>query len=162
MSDRLAEAIQQVEAALHQKELELADLSRCRYIARPKPKDKPHHAKAGNINYAIFSGKTSGQFILTLDADHIPKPNFLKRVLPYFFTYNLFTGQYENNRTAFVQTPQDFYNLPLAIPSPNQREFSTACLGCTAPRLETLAKIFAKEIGSGFCGSNFNTSSTYL
>ena len=49
-----------------------------------------------------------------------------------------------------------------AIPSPNQREFSTACLGCTAPRLETLAKIFAKEIGSGFCGSNFNTSSTYL
>lgn len=99
-------------AAIKQKEIEFTELTRCRYIARPKPAGKPHYAKAGNINYAIFAGETTGKFILTLDADHIPKPQFLKRVLPYFFNYNLWTGKYEGNRIALVQTPQDFYNLP--------------------------------------------------
>ena len=112
VGDRLRQEIQQVEADRHRAELALADLARCRYIARPKPAGKAHHAKAGNINYAIFSGETSGSFILTLDADHLPRAPFLKRVLPYFFSYNLFTGKYESNRIAFVQTPQDFYNLP--------------------------------------------------
>jgi len=105
-----------LEDALDAKDLELADLSRCRYIARPKPAGKAHHAKAGNINYAMFSGETSGDFVVTLDADHIPKPQLLKRVLPYFFTYNVFTGQYEKNRIALVQTPQDFYNIPAGDP----------------------------------------------
>lgn len=101
-----------LEKEIHDKQLELSELARCRYIARPKPKDRPHHAKAGNINYAIFSGETTGTFILTLDADHIPKPNFLRQVLPYFFTYNPWSGKYDSNRIALVQTPQDFYNLP--------------------------------------------------
>ncbi|MBW4522356.1 MAG: glycosyltransferase [Scytolyngbya sp. HA4215-MV1] len=101
-----------LETTIHQKELELTDLVRCRYIARPKPAGKPHHAKAGNINYAIFSGETTGEFILTLDADHIPRRQFLKRILPYFYTYNLAKGRYESNQIAFVQTPQNFYNLP--------------------------------------------------
>ncbi|BAY32425.1 cellulose synthase [Nostoc carneum NIES-2107] len=98
--------------AIHQKELELGDLARLRYIARPKQPGVSHHAKAGNLNYAIFSGETAGEFILTLDADHIPQPQFLKRVLPYFYNYNLFGGKYEQNKIAFVQTPQGFYNLP--------------------------------------------------
>ncbi|MCA1992852.1 MAG: ATP-binding protein [Coleofasciculus sp. S288] len=106
--------------AIHQKELELTELARCRYIARPKPTGKTHHAKAGNINYAIFSGETSGDFILTLDADHIPKPEFLKRVLPYFYTYNVYTGKYESNQIGFVQTPQPFYNIPLGDPFGHQ------------------------------------------
>lgn len=114
--DRLTAEEQQTEQALHRKELEMSNVQRCRYIARPKPAGKPHHAKAGNINYAIFSGETSGEFILTLDADHIPKPQFLKRVLPYFYNYNLATGRYESNRIAFVQTPQDFYNIPPGDP----------------------------------------------
>ncbi|MBW4683304.1 MAG: glycosyltransferase [Microcoleus vaginatus WJT46-NPBG5] len=109
-----------LEAAIDQKEQELIELARFRYIARPKIAGKAHHAKAGNINYAIFSGETSGDFILTLDADHIPKPHFLKRVLPYFFTYNVFAGKYENNRIAFVQTPQDFYNIPKGDPFGHQ------------------------------------------
>lgn len=105
-----------IKAAIDQTEAEMIDLARCRYIARPKVKGKPHHAKAGNINYAIFSGNTHGEFILTLDADHIPKPQILKRVLGYFYNYNVFTGKYLNNRTALVQTPQDFYNLPPGDP----------------------------------------------
>jgi cellulose synthase (UDP-forming) len=116
IAERLKTERQTIEAAIAQKELELVELARFRYIARPKPAGVPHHAKAGNLNYAIFSGETTGEFILTLDADHIPKRNFLKRVLPYFYTYNLFTGKYEQNRIAFVQTPQDFYNIPPGDP----------------------------------------------
>jgi cellulose synthase (UDP-forming) len=116
VQDKLAAQIQVLEREIYQKELELSGLVRCRYIARPKPKGKPHHAKAGNINYAIFSGETTGDFILTLDADHIPKPQFVQRVLPYFYTYNLNTGAYESNQIAFVQTPQAFYNIPPGDP----------------------------------------------
>ncbi len=120
MHDRLNSEQLKIEAAIHQKELELTELVRCHYIARPKSAGKPHHAKAGNINYAIFSGETTGDFILTLDADHICKPQFLKRVLPYFYTCNPQTGRYENNRIGFVQTPQDFYNLPSGDPFGHQ------------------------------------------
>lgn len=120
VSDRLSAEKQLLEEAIAEKDLELIELARFRYIARPKPKDRPHHAKAGNINHALFSGETTGEFILTLDADHIPKPHFLKRVLPYFYTYNLSRGQYEPNQIAFVQTPQDFYNIPPGDPFGHQ------------------------------------------
>ena len=43
-----------LELAIRQKELELVQLVRLRYIARPKQPGVPHHAKAGNLNYAIF------------------------------------------------------------------------------------------------------------
>lgn len=101
-----------LEKSIYDQQLSLGNLARCRYIARPKPKDRPHHAKAGNINYAIFSGETQGDLILTLDADHIPKSHFLQQVVPYFFTYNVNSGEYDGNQLAFVQTPQAFYNLP--------------------------------------------------
>jgi len=120
LNDCLQREIKTLEQVIHQKELALTDLSRCRYIARPKPKGKAHHAKAGNINYAIFAGETTGDFIVTLDADHIPKSKFLHRVLPYFYQYNLSTGQYQNNQIAFVQTPQAFSNLPPGDPFGHQ------------------------------------------
>ncbi len=120
LSDYITTERRSLEKAIHQKELELSGLVRCRYIARPKPEGKPHHAKAGNINYAIFSGETSGDFILTLDADHIPKPQFVQRVLPYFYTYNPYSGKYESNQIAFVQTPQAFYNIPPGDPFGHQ------------------------------------------
>lgn len=63
------------------------------YIRRKEHK----HAKAGNINHAL--SKTTGEFFVVFDADHVPKPNFLQETLPFF----------ANSRTAFVQTPQ-FYN----------------------------------------------------
>ncbi|WP_414566244.1 MULTISPECIES: glycosyltransferase [unclassified Anabaena] len=116
IQERLTKEKQLLESAIYEKELELVELTRLRYIARPKQPGVPHHAKAGNLNYAIFSGETIGDFILTLDADHIPKPQFIKRVLSYFYTYNLFTGKYEQNQIAFVQTPQDFYNIPPGDP----------------------------------------------
>lgn len=57
------------------------------------------HAKAGNLNHALQH--SSGELIAIFDADHAPRRDFLAKTLGYF----------ENPRVAFVQTPQDFYNL---------------------------------------------------
>ncbi|WP_433305378.1 glycosyltransferase family 2 protein [Actinoplanes sp. CA-030573] len=54
------------------------------------------HAKAGNINAAL--GRTSGEFIVIFDADHVPSPDFLIRALPHM----------QDRGVAFVQTPQAF------------------------------------------------------
>ena len=56
------------------------------------------NAKAGNLNNALKV--TDGEFILQLDADHVPMPNMLDRLLGYF----------EDPKVAFAQSPQDFYN----------------------------------------------------
>jgi cellulose synthase (UDP-forming) len=56
------------------------------------------NAKAGNLNYALTV--THGEFILQLDADHVPLPNILHRLLGYF----------NDPEVALVQSPQDFYN----------------------------------------------------
>ena len=67
----------------------------CHYLAR----DDNRHAKAGNLNHALAQSK--GEFIAIFDADHAPERHFLERTLGYFADENV----------AFVQTPQDFYNL---------------------------------------------------
>jgi cellulose synthase (UDP-forming) len=64
------------------------------YIRR----DGNEHAKAGNLNNALRV--TDGEFILQLDADHVPLPTMLDRLLGYF----------NDPKVAFVQSPQDFYN----------------------------------------------------
>jgi len=120
VTDYLQSEMVTIQTAIERKQQELIDLARSHYIARPDSQDKPHHAQTGNINYAVCSGETTGDFILTLDADHIPKPHFLQQVLPYFYTYNLQAESYESNDIAFVQTPQDFYNLPSGDPFGHQ------------------------------------------
>lgn len=94
--------------------------------------DRPRHAKAGNLNNALFA--TEGEFLLVLDADQIPEPEILDRVLGYF----------EDPAVALVQTPQFFTNVTSADP-----------LGSQAP-------LFYGPIQQGkdgwnaafFCGSN--------
>ncbi|MEC8651478.1 MAG: glycosyltransferase, partial [Planctomycetota bacterium] len=44
--------------------------------------DNNVHAKAGNLNNAF--DQTDGEFVAILDADHIPEPHFLSRMLGYF------------------------------------------------------------------------------
>jgi cellulose synthase (UDP-forming) len=60
---------------------------------------KPRHAKAGNLNNALF--QTDGEFLLILDADQIPDPRILHRTLGYF----------EDPKIGLVQTPQYFTNV---------------------------------------------------
>lgn len=65
-----------------------------RHITREDNK----HAKAGNLNHALTI--STGEIIVTMDADMIPKANFMKETLGYF----------SDQKVAFVQAPQAFYN----------------------------------------------------
>ncbi len=73
----------------------LAEELGCRYLAR----DNNAHAKAGNLNNALKH--STGDFIAIFDADHAPRKDFLMKTLGYF----------RDERVAFVQTPQDFFNI---------------------------------------------------
>lgn len=57
------------------------------------------HAKAGNLNNALQHCR--GEFVAIFDADHAPRRDFLDRTLGFF----------RDPEVAFVQTPQDFFNL---------------------------------------------------
>ncbi|MDJ0325479.1 glycosyltransferase [Cryobacterium sp. PH31-AA6] len=103
------------------------------YITRSEDwKDRPRHAKAGNLNNALE--RTTGEFILILDADQIPRAEILDNTLGYF----------NDEQVALVQTPQVFSNVATGDP-----------LGSQAP-------LFYGPIQQGkdgwnaafFCGSN--------
>ncbi len=77
------------------------------------------HAKAGNLNNAIE--KTKSPYIVTFDADMIPRSNFLMETIPYFFlpkmilendVWRMRTKEEidEKFKIGFIQTPQNFYN----------------------------------------------------
>ncbi|HEX4655358.1 MAG TPA: glycosyltransferase [Mycobacteriales bacterium] len=55
-------------------------------------------AKAGNINHALRL--TDSPYVMVLDCDHVPRPEFLERTL----------GEFGDPRMAFVQTPQYYAN----------------------------------------------------
>jgi cellulose synthase (UDP-forming) len=103
------------------------------YVTRTDDwRDRPRHAKAGNLNNALFA--THGEFMLILDADQIPAPEILDRTL----------GWFQDPEVALVQTPQWFTNVTDSDP-----------LGSQAP-------LFYGPIQMGkdgwnaafFCGSN--------
>ncbi|HKY72570.1 MAG TPA: glycosyltransferase [Nitrospira sp.] len=75
----------------------LADVLGCQYLSRP---DRLH-AKAGNLNYALK--QTSGELIAVFDTDHAPAASFLAKTVGFF----------EQEKVAFVQTPQHFYNADI-------------------------------------------------
>ena len=77
---------------------EVRDLA-VRLGARYLTRSDNAHAKAGNLNHAL--GVVEADVVAVLDADHVPTSAFLRATLPYF----------EDPAVAFVQTPQDFYNL---------------------------------------------------
>ncbi|CAK7030255.1 MAG: hypothetical protein DELT_02754 [Desulfovibrio sp.] len=84
---------------------------------------EPRNAKAGNLNNAL--AQTGSELVAVLDADMIPKREFLMHLVPYFFLPRMTKnseGQWRE-RTAeeidptykigFVQSPQNFYNPDL-------------------------------------------------
>ena len=70
----------------------IAEKFGCNYFAR----EDHSHAKAGNLNYAFQ--RTSGELILTLDADQVPQPQIV----------NILIGYFKFPLVGFVQTKQDF------------------------------------------------------
>lgn len=65
-----------------------------KYVRRPVNK----FAKSGNINYGLRS--STAEFFAILDADFIPKPQFITALLGYMVSPDL----------AFVQSPQSYSN----------------------------------------------------
>jgi len=58
----------------------------------------PGGAKAGNLNNGLR--QTTSPYVVVFDADHVPKPDFLKKTMGYFV----------DERMGFVQTPQFYKN----------------------------------------------------
>ncbi|MFT8836822.1 glycosyltransferase family 2 protein [Liquorilactobacillus satsumensis] len=56
------------------------------------------HAKAGNLNNAL--AQTTGDLIVTLDADMVVRTNFLEQTIGYF----------ADPKFGFIQSPQTFFN----------------------------------------------------
>jgi cellulose synthase (UDP-forming) len=67
----------------------------CIYLARGTSEG----AKAGNLNYGL--AHSNAEFIAVFDADHVPLPTFVERLIGFF----------ADDKVAFVQTPQEFYNV---------------------------------------------------
>ncbi len=67
----------------------------CVYLARETHED----AKAGNLNFGLKH--SAAEFIAVFDADHVPLPHFIDRLIGYF----------KDEKVAFVQVPQEFYNI---------------------------------------------------
>lgn len=65
-------------------------------------RDTHQFAKAGNLNHAL--SVTNSPYIVTFDADMIPRHDFLTACMPYFL------GE---EKIGFLQTPQTFYNPDL-------------------------------------------------
>ena len=63
------------------------------YLRRPEPRAGK---KSGNLRWAF--ARTDGEFLLILDADFAPRPDFLAETLPYM----------DDPAVAIVQTPQFF------------------------------------------------------
>lgn len=76
---------------------EVRDMAR-RLGASYLPRASNEGAKAGNLNHGLLA--TDAELLVTLDADHIPLPDFIERTVGYF----------DDPRVGFVQSPQTFYN----------------------------------------------------
>jgi cellulose synthase (UDP-forming) len=74
-------------------------------------------AKAGKINAAL--GRTDEEFILVLDPDHLPFPEFLHRVL----------GHLDDERVGFVQVAQAYYNQSRSFTATGAAEQTYAFYG---------------------------------
>ncbi len=84
----------------------LAEEMHVGYFDRPDNKG----AKAGNLNHAL--GLTAAPYVVTLDADMIPRSNFLLKTIPYFVDAQKRSEDLPENkkiRLGLLQTPQCFY-----------------------------------------------------
>jgi len=72
-----------------------------RHGARWITRSNNQGAKAGNINHALTV--TGAEFFAVFDADHVPQPHFLDRMMPFL----------SDPHVAFVQAPQYYANRGL-------------------------------------------------
>lgn len=115
---------------------ELCEQHGCGYITR----SDNAHAKAGNINNALlrlYDLPKQPDFISILDADFVPKPDFLTRCLTLF----------RDPRVGIVQTPQHFVN-----PDPIQGNLSLSGIWPDEQRYFFDVLMASKDAwGAAFC-----------
>ena len=88
-------------------------------------------AKAGNLNHALK--RTSAPYVVTFDADMIPRSDFLMKTIPYFVDTELREErkpEAERLHLGLLQTPQSFYTpdvfqygLYSEKQAPNEQDF---------------------------------------
>ncbi|KAJ5225694.1 hypothetical protein N7468_006919 [Penicillium chermesinum] len=104
-----------LEAAVNQMTVNAPNLY---YMAREKIPGKPHHFKAGNLNYGLeqvtLLPAGAGQFMAALDADMIPEQDWLRAVLPHLLV---------DPKMALACPPQLFYNAPASDPLAQSLDF---------------------------------------
>ncbi|KAJ5555599.1 hypothetical protein N7535_008033 [Penicillium sp. DV-2018c] len=88
------------------------------YMAREKIPGKPHHFKAGNLNFGLEQSNLlpggPGQFMAALDADMIPEQDWLRAVVPHLLV---------DPKVALACPPQLFYNTPASDPLAQSLDF---------------------------------------
>lgn len=88
----------------------LADKMGVHYLDRPNNEG----AKAGNLNNGL--AHSNSPYVVTFDADMIPKSDFLMKTIPYFVDAEIRNkGRKEEDKIklGFLQSPQAFYNPDL-------------------------------------------------
>ncbi|OOF92070.1 glycosyltransferase family 2 protein [Aspergillus carbonarius ITEM 5010] len=112
------------------------DMSHLFYHTRGKQSGKVF-AKAGNLNYALFSlqEKIRPEFCVIFDADSIPMPEFLRATLPHLL---------QSPEIALLTTRQYFYNLPAGDPLSQSRLHFYTCENAELDRCG-----LARDAGSG-------------
>ena len=95
--------------------------------------DRPDNegAKAGNLNAAL--ARSSSPYVVTFDADMIPRRKFLLKTIPYFVDAERINESLPEERRrplGFIQTPQSFYtpdvfqhNLYAEKNVPNEQDY---------------------------------------
>nr|AMW91839.1 cellobiose synthetase [Rhizopus stolonifer] len=94
-------------------------------------------AKAGNMNYALFTlqEKAPPEFCAIFDADSIPMPHFLRATLPHLL---------QTPEAVLLTTRQYFYNLPSGDPLSQSRLHFYTCENAELDR-----RGLAQDAGSG-------------
>ncbi|UCH80749.1 MAG: glycosyltransferase [Nitrospiraceae bacterium] len=81
---------------------DLASQYGARYLSRPERTD----AKAGNLNFGL--SHASGDLVLVLDADQVPQPEIIKKMVGYFNLEKI--GYVQSRQTYFLPEDDPFFN----------------------------------------------------
>ena len=111
---------------------QLADRYGATWLTRP---DNRGH-KAGNLNEALK--RTHGDFFAVFDADHVPDPAFLERLLPWF----------RNTDIAWVQAPQFYANQDVSFTAGGAMDQQAIFFGPVCEGMDGLDAVIC-------CGTNF-------
>jgi cellulose synthase (UDP-forming) len=111
----------------------VADQLGVTYFRRPAPR---RGAKAGNLNAYIKKSKT--KYFVVFDADHRPTRDFLKLLVPQME---------QDDRLAFIQTPQFYSNLTHSV-------VSKAAQNVQSLFFETISEGKSVQNAMFICGTN--------